>query len=332
MRKKKVEELKAKLKQEILKEIKEEEDKKKKVEIVKPVKPPVLHHSKEELYEIRKSFLIIFLLAITILFLSIIFIFINPFESSSNKKDEPQEEVMDEIEEDEEISLLSIKDGKIENSNEEMHNLLFKMIPNAEEYYVYDSTYLYSMDKMLVDDISDSYLLYLMTKDSEFINIINDIGKTKVEICNKEEPIRIPIDNINNVLEKLYNRTLNEYSDFTYTHYVDGFYSTYIKFVYSDGYYIGSCFDEELVITYNSVALPSLKEAFKENNEIKITVEVAFMTQNDIYADYNLTKIISNNINTDIIEYINEADEYTYIFKIDNKRFVFDRIEKINKY
>lgn len=326
--KKKEAKLKEDLKKEILKELqKEKEKEQEKNKIVQPVELPPVEHTPEDIYEIRKSFLKIFLFAVAALFI-IIIIIINPFDFGKQKEKEEvvvEEEVIEE-------TLITRKDGVIENSNEELLELFNMVTPNIQEYYLYDSTYLYSKDELLIEEISKDYLLYLLSKTPKFQKMINDdFGQTKAELCVENGYIKIPVEKINELITSNFIASdITEYPEFIYTHYINNEYSANIRFVYSDGYYVSFCKEPNNELKYSSVARPLIKNAIKENGYIKITTKVAFSTSEKVYADYELTKVISDNSNTDILEYINNANEYQYIFKLEDNRYKFEKVVKLN--
>lgn len=329
-KKKKEKVLKESIKKEIIKELqKEKELEEEKNKIVEQKELPKIEHTSEDIDAIRKSFLKIFLFSVAVLFIIIVLIIINPFEKNDKKENNDQQ-----VQEKEEVkdTLLTREDGLIENSNEELLELYFMMIPNTEEYYLYDSTYLYSNDELLVEEINKEYLLYLMTKSREFQNIINEkFGETKAELCIENGHIKIPIEDINELISSLFVlESINEYPDFYYTNYFNGSYSTTIKFVYSDGYYVSFCQEDNFDLKYNSVAMPIIKEAIKENGYIKINTKVAFSTSEKIYADYKLTNVISDDIGKDILEYINDASEYQYVFKEENNKYKLEKIIRVS--
>ena len=329
---KKNEKLKAEIKKEILKELEDEEKKgkeKNKTENLQPIELPKIEHTKEDIYEIRKSFLKIFLFAGAALFI-IIIIIINPFGSKKDKLDDDQ--VIEEKVEKEEPTLITREDGIIENSNEELFKLFSMVTPQLEEYYLYDSTYLYSKQELLVKDTPVDYLLFLLSKTESFQNMINtQFGETSAELCIKNGVIKISVEEINKMLESYFDVSpLQEYPEFKYMHYFNYEPSTIIRFVYSDGYYVSFCEQQSTELKYNSVAYPVIKEAVKEKEYIKITAKVAFSTSEKIYADYELTEIISDNIEADILDYINKANEYQYIFKLNNNKYKLEKIIKVN--
>ena len=326
----KQEKLKDELKKEILKEIKKEQklEEIEKSKVVPPVEKIPVEHTIEDIYEIRKSFLKIFLFSVIAVFIIIIFL-IDPFGIKDKKtKDKPKEEAKSEQVTE---TLLTKKDGIIENSNKELLKLFYMLEPSSFEYYLYDSTYLYSKEEFLVCDIQKDYMLYLLTKTEDFQKLIlNDFGETKSELCIENGHIKIPIETINEMLfSSFIFSNIEEYPDFIYTHYVNGDYSTIVKFVYSDGYYVSFCIENETNINYNSIAKPIIKEAIKKGEYITINAKVAFMTKDKVYADYALTKVISNNSTADVLEYINDADEYQYIFKLDNNKYKLEKIAKV---
>jgi len=330
MRKKKEKELKDKLKKEILMELLKEEEKKEK-EIAKPVKPPVLHHSKEEIQSIRESFLKVFLFSATVLFIIIVILILDPFSNKKTKEESNnngQEEVIEKV-----PTLVDREDGIIENSNKEILKMFFLLEPNNYEYYMYDSTYLYSKDELLMKDVPSSYLLYMTSKSDEFNEYIQSQELlTKLEICSKDGNIRIPKEDIDNIFENIYGFSIKEYDDFIYTYYVNGLFSTYIRFIYSDGYYVSRCdVNNEPTMKYNSVAMPVISQATKENEIVKIKSKVSFITKNKVYADYELKNVISDNPNSDMLTYISNASDYEYIYKLNNNKYYLEKIVKVTK-
>lgn len=332
MRKKKVEQLKESIKKELIKELdyqQKEEEKNKKMP-QKPIKPPVLYHSKEELESIQKSFLKIFLFAVTFLMGAIILLIINPFHKPEKKLEIDSGDPIKE--EKRELKLSEREDGPIENTNEEALNLFLRMSLNTDEYYNYDSTYLYSKEELLVKDIPRQYLLFLMSKTSDFKDIIKKGGLlTKTELCSKNGTIRIPIEDIQIIMENNFNITLDQYDDFIYSHYINNTFSTFIKFTYSDGYYVSFCEERSNVFNYASIATSVIKEVVKEKDMIHVKAGVAFITKDKVYADYKLQRIISNNVNDDILTYIQEADVYDYVFKGNDSGYYLDKIIKVTK-
>ena len=325
-KKKKEKEYKEKLKQEIIKELKQEELKQEQKIIEQSIKTPVVEHSKEELEDIRKSFLKVFLFSITVLFVIITILILNPF-SEKKEKDSDNENESPKV--DTQITLITKEDGIIENTNNEMLNLFNSLVPNIEEYFLYDSTYLYSRDELKVDSISHEYLLYLMSKSDSFKKVIDETGLlTKLEMCSTDNTIRIPVETINTLIYDLFNVNKIEYEDFVYTHYINGTYSTYIEFKYSDGYYVGFCSEKEDNIKYTSIAKPVIQDANKQENVLTIRTKVAFITKDKVYADYSLSKEISNDPTVDMLTYINLADTYEYKYKLINNKFKLESIVK----
>lgn len=328
-RKKREKELKEQLKKEILKELKQSDFEENKKSNTKPVKEPVLYHSKEELQSIRESFLKIFIFSTIVLFIIIALVIIGPKtikkENENNEKENLQEEIKKE-------TLVDRQDGVIENINVEILNMFNMLNPKNEDLFVYDSTYLYSKDEFIISEIPDNYLLYIMSKSNEFNELINSFNMlTKAEICSKNGNIKIPESKINDLMLSLFDRQNIKYEDFIYTHYVDNSFSTYIRFTYSDGYYVSFCDVEEFeTLEYNSVAIPMLHEASKENNFVKIKVKVAFLTKNNVYSDYELKNVISTNVYDDILSYILKADEYEYYYVLKNKKYILDKIVKLS--
>ena len=326
MRKKTEKILTEKIKKEILQEILQEN--KQSENIAKPEKPPVLHHSPEEIQSIRESFLKIFLIAITVAFICIIILLTSPF---SNKKNKNNNINNDEQKEKVEINQLKdLEDGIIPNDNDEILKLFFMVSPRSEEYFYYDSTYLYSKDKLSVEEMSEVYLLYLMSKSTEFSNLItqNEL-LTKTEICNKDGKIRIADDEIEKIIEERFKKTNIQHQDFIYTYYLENEFSTYIRFVYSDGYYVSVCDVEKSEdLKFKSVAIPTLELAQKEKDYITINVKVPFLTKDKVYSDYKLTNIISDNIDEDILSYVKNADEYVYYYILENNYYKKKKIVK----
>lgn len=87
---------------------------------------------------------------------------------------------------------------------------------------------------------------------------------TSAEICSKEGNIKIPKEDIETMIYNQYLKDNFEHQDFIYTHYIDYEFSTYIRFVYSDNYYVLFC-DVEPQNKYESVA----KSVIKEKDKIK---------------------------------------------------------------
>ena len=325
-RKKREKEYKEKLKQEIIKELKQEELKQEKTVVEQPIQPSTLSRSPEELEQIRKSFLKIFLFSLVVLFVIFIILFLNPF---ANKEEKDNNSNIELPKEESKVTLITKEDGVVENTNAEMLELFYLLVPNTEEYYIYDSTYLYSQDELKPDNIPSEYLLYLMSKSNSFKRVINDTGLlTKLEICNSDNIIRIPVETINNIIYELFDKSSIEYKDFIYTHYIDGVYSTYIEFKYSDGYYVGFCSEKEDNFKYTSIAKPVIQDANKQANVLAIRTKVAFITKDKVYADYSLNKEISNAPNVDMLTYINLADTYVYKYKLINNKFKLESIVK----
>lgn len=327
MRKKKLE----KLKQEIKKELQHDLEKKQSQPKVQKVqKEPVLHHSKEELQDIQKSFLKIFLFAVIVLLIAIIMLLVGS-NSSEKESSVENEEVIEESNPGNE-NLTTFNEGVIENNNKYLLELLNEIEFNSAEFAIYDSTYLYSRDEFVTSDISEEYLLFMLSKTNEFKEYLQSIDLlTKVEICSKDGNIRIPVEKINELLELKFNVKIDKYSDFIYAHYVDRIFSTYIKFVYSDGYYISRCYDNKESFKYNSVSIQMLKDAEKIGATVKVRLKVAFATKDKIYADYGLQTIISEDIKQDELNYINKANEYEYVFNQKNNKYYLDKIVKLNQ-
>ena len=333
MRKKKLEQLKDSIKKDLIKEMKKEEEKKKK-ELEKKelqyVEPIVIEHTKDDLDSIRKSFLKITIFMTLILFLLAILLFINPFKKEKEKQNKveskPTEETYDPLV----ATLDKLEEGIIPNSNIYIIDLFNSVVLSEEEKYIYDSTYLYSEPDFNVKNIDDSYLLFLNSKTKDFEKYFKTNKMlTKSEICSNIGNIKIPESTIFEMINN--NFMKNEYSNtnFTYSYYLDGVFSTYVDFVYSDGYYVSFC-NDITKNTYTSIAKPIIKSAEKIGENIVISAKVAFITEKFIYADYQLTKIINDKPTTDILNYISLASEYEYIFIKDNGDYKLDRITKVN--
>lgn len=328
MRKKTEKILTEKIKKEVLQEILKEDKQSK--SIAKPEKLPVLHHSLEEIQSIRESFLKIFLIAITVVFICIIVLLTNPF---SNKKNKNNNTNNDEQKENVEINQLKdLEDGIIPNNNDEILKLFFMVSPRSEEYFYYDSTYLYSKDALLVEEMSEAYLLYLMSKTTEFSNLITQKDLlTKTEICNKDGKIRITDDEIEKIIEARFKKTNIQHQDFIYTYYLENEFSTYVRFAYSDGYYVSICdVEESKDLKFKSISLPTLESVEKNKNYITIKAKVPFLTKDNVYSDYKLTNIISENVDIDILSYVKKADEYVYYYILENNYYKLEKIVKLS--
>lgn len=329
MRKKKLEKLKEEIKKELKKEFQKQELQQNKP--VKVLKDPVLNHSKEELVFIQKSFLKIFIFSFVILCVLFVIFLIRPSfgTNESISEEDTKNEVVDEYDPIN-ATLFELKEEKINNKNKYLRFLVDQITFKNYEYYVYDSTYLYSKDELNINEVSSDYLLFLLSKTKRFNEYISEQNlKTKIEVCNASGAIRIKIEDIIEMISTEFNTNLKEYKDFIYTYYVDGEFSTYIKFVYSDGYYVSFCYDTPSNITYNVISNTVLEEAYKEEKSIRILIRAAFITEDNVYADYKLTNVISNNINADVLDYINEADQYEFVFKtIDNYNYYLEKVVK----
>lgn len=328
MRKKKLEKMKQELKEEVIKEINLKAGTEEKND--KYIPTPVLYHSKEELHSIQKSFLYIFLFSSAVLLIVIIILVVNPFSPKKEelKKEPPKEEIIDM----KRLSLKDFKEGVIPNQNQFLLELVDRFSFEDVDYYYYDSTYLYSKDELNIKDMDINYLLFLMTKTSDFKDYVKSTDfLTKTEICKKDGSIRIPKEEVNKVLLKNFGIIPNVNENFLYHHYIDGNYSTSVLFIYSDNYYVSTCDISNKEINYEKIAVPVLDNAYKKDDEIHIKMEVAFMTRDKVYADYLLSHEISNDIYEDRLNYIKKADGYEYIFKEGENNYYLDRIMKVTK-
>lgn len=333
MRKKKLEKLKAEIKKDLRKELEKEAEKNKKPKIEKVLKEPVLYHSKDELQEIQKSFLKILLFSAIIVFaLCLTLLFSSKFNKKENNKpleDNNNEEVeIDPI--NDPIHLQT--DGVLYHHNKYILELYNQLTFQSYEYNLYDSTYLYSKDELKVEEMPSEYLLFLLSKTNDFKDYINDTGfLTKQEICSKDGTIRIPIQDLEELLMTNFNVELKENTSFVYTHYVDKVFSTYINFIYSDGYYISSCYKANDEALYKVTAKMLIEDARKEDNELRIGARVVFMDNNHVYGDYDRSRVISENINTDILQYISNADKYEFVYRFNGSNYYLESIVRVNE-
>ena len=330
MRRKTLEKIKEDLKKDLKKEMENDAKKEKKVPVVKELKEPV-HHSKEELHEIQKNFLKILIFAGIILFILIILI-LRPNISGKEKTIKPQEEEV-------ETNVDTIYDliekqanGQLDHNNKYILQLFDQLKLLSNEYYFYDSTYLYSKDMLLTSEIPSDYLLFMLSKTVSFKQyILSTKLLTKEEICSDNATIRIPGSDIGDLISKEFNVNIDEYRDFIYTHYVDENFSTYIKFIYSDGYYISSCYEQLGDFPYDTIADMLIEDAYKNDDELRIGVRVVFMDSNYVYGDYQKKRLIAANTSADILQYISNADKYEFVYRFNGSNYYLESIVRVNE-
>lgn len=327
MRRKKIEKIKEEIKKELLKEQMQSKEEK---QAYVPPKEPVLYHDKDELYAIQRNFLKIFILSISIAFVFVAFLIIrSSFDNSKDKTNSKDNIVVEDNYNASTANLFELKNGEIPLSNAYVANLYSGLYFKEKEYFIDDSAYIYSNDELLISDIPNSYLLFMISKTDEFNQYIKEQGiLTSKELCSSMGLIKIPTSELDKISIDKYNRALTSYDDFVYAYYLDGVFSTYIKFTYSDGYYISSCENIQSSLKYPSYARILVDSASKTDDNISINVKVAFWTQSGIYADYKLQKLISSDPDDELTNFIKGASTYEFIYKKGNNNYYLEKIVK----
>lgn len=322
------------LKEELMKEIKKElniEQEKKKVPYQVPVYVPK-EKTPDDLKTIKKYFVIVFTVMVI---WSLLFIAYLVYD---DKKEPPLKQTKKEIEIEETIdlrttSLVNLKEGSIPLNNIELLELYRNLKYNEEEYLIYDSNLLYRLNvgqKNLIDDLEDSYLLFLLSKTSDFKEYIDKLELlTKFELCSKDGNIKIPITEIDKILLNNFNKTDIVYKDFIFSYYVNGSFITYIKFVFSDNYYVSSCYNKS-DFNYNSVSSIVIDDAIKESNEIKLDIKAVFTNQSGVFREYTLNNRIGN-IEEERINYVNSGSTYQLLYKLnENSKYYLYSVSRID--
>lgn len=317
MLKRKKEKEKKSFKEELIKELRKElnigEENKEKPEEA-PVYVPK-EKTEEDLIKIRQSFAIIFIVAT---FLGVFYI--SSFMLSNKKplkKPKDKTEIKVEEEDLKSIPLKALKDGEIPLVNLELLDLFKQVKYNHEEYFLYDSNFLYRMDigkTLTVSKLSDDYLLFLLSKSNVFNNYINNLDLlTKAEVCLKDGSIRIPRAEIDEMLLENLNVTNINYSDFIFSYYVNKNFITYIKFVYSDDYYVSFCYDQK-DFNFSSISDVLIDNAVKEKKQITIDIKAVFQFKEKIFSDYNLSNYIGS-VEEEMLNYIKNGSSYRLLYK-----------------
>lgn len=333
MLKKTKEKLKQEIKKDLLKEIKvsEKKEEQKLQQNNAVFVQPIVEHTKEELADIRKSFLIIFVFSFFLFIVLIISICLNKLDFNEKKEIEDNNSLQ-QVEIDPIYSrLYQLADGNVHVNNKDLLNLISEINFNKYEKRVYDSTYLFSNEELNIKNIETEYLLFLLSKTSTFSNYINNGSTlTKFEICANEGVIKISSNDMRDLILKKFNVELLGDKDFMYAHYVDGTFSTYVKFVYSDGYYVSSCLDTiDNIYSYN--AEPYIVSASKSNDEIRIRFNVAFSNNDGLYADYGRNLLLVEGTNYDIFQYLAYASKYEFVYLLGaNNNYYLSKVVKLN--
>ena len=328
---------KEKLKSEIKKDLLKEIDVSLKMEAEKPqnnnvvCNRPVVEHTKEELDDIRKSFLTIFIFSIFLFIALIIATCLNKLDIN-NKKETNDTNSNSTVEIDPIYGrLYQLADGNIHINNKEILKLINEITFNKHERRVYDSTYLFSADELNIGSIEPEYLLFLLFKTSIFSDYINkDRVLTKFELCAHDGVVKISSNDMYDLVLEKFNVKLSTDKDFVYAHYVDGLFSTYVKFVYSDGYYVSSCLTNSTNVNIYNVE-PYIVNVSKFNDEIRIRFNVAFSNNDGLYADYGRNLLLVEGTNYDIFQYLPYASKYEFVYLLGaNNNYYLSKVVKVN--
>lgn len=331
---------KDKLKKEILKELEVEMRKKEEKQKINNsfssfekvvLEPKKVNNSPDDLKEIQKKFVI---LGIVLLILILIFIYLfiysdYIFGNKSNKNEQVETEVIEK--EKVEKTLSELDDGNIDISNSELMDLYSIFNNSIYDYLMFDSTFLYKYDSMLVSKLNTNQLLYLMSKTPEFSNIIDEFGLiSEAELCYKDSTISIEKTKLDEILLKRFNRANVNFNQFNVAYYINKQFITYFNFKYNDGAYKSTCFNKKLVDS--KIITQSLADkAEKKGDTITIDLKVVFINNNGIYSDITLKNKIksSNDDIDDVLDYITEGSVYKAIFKEnENKEYYFHGMVK----
>lgn len=276
--------------------------------------------TEEEKIDIRKKLFMLLMIIIVALFIMVIMLFFSPSNSSSKKddKDDDQTEVDENKDEDKEevdpvdLPLTQLPDGAITNGNVELNRLIDEVVYNYYELYDKDTVSLFKNDSVDIATTSNSNKLLLASKTTDFQTVLTDIVKDRENLCS--ESIVIPTSTMAKILEERLKTTVTKYENFVYSYYDEEDYVSNIRFVLEGDNYVGSCYTATKDV--KEISEQSFLSATKEENNVYLDFQVAFINLNGVYKDPNFKTLITDDTSVVSTQYMQQANTYRYTFDI----------------
>lgn len=283
--------------------------------------------TEEEKKEIRKNILItLFAIVITLVLLVLILIF-NPFkklENLFNKETKTEEKNQTNEKNDDATVISELADGKISLTNLELNTLISEIEYKQNEYFDNDILFLFNEESVDIKKIKDKDKLFLMSKTTEFKELINS-SINNFSICNND--ITISTNDIDQILMTNYNTVANNYVDFYYSHYDGEDYVKTIKFTHDKGEYTGTCHNQNNNLVTSSKQ--KIISANKQQDKLYINIKVVFINESGVYKDPGFKTIISNNLALDMNVYMESANTYRYTYSISEDKYILTNVSLI---
>ena len=282
--------------------------------------------TEEEKKEIRKNILITLIaIGIALILLVLVLIF-NPFKKIENlfNNKQSEEEVASNEKDDDSAIISELTDGEISLTNKELNTLISEIEYKQNEYFDNDTLFLFKNDSIEIKKLSDKDKLFLMSKTIEFKELINS-SINNFSICNSS--ITISTNNVDQILMTNYNTLANNYVDFYYSHYDGENYVKTIKFTYTNGNYIGTCYNQNNNLV--TASKQKIVSANKQQDKLYINIKVVFIKESGVYKEPDFKTLISNDLTLDEKEYMKSANTYRYTYNISEGKYVLTNVSLI---